>query len=460
MNSFRRLLPLLVFSFATQIQAAQNPPAQGANSQPASQAQPASTSPWLDQLKSPDAKVRIKAAREMAKSGDLSVVGPLADALNDSNSDVRREIILALAQFRQPQALDGLIKGTKDADPEVRTVAVRCLVGQYTGEIPTAGFTGFVKKQWRRTRGHFEEDNTKIDPGLVVDPKTVPALQQTVNDTQSIEAARLAAWGLGVLLAKSAVPDLVKAAHSQDDELARQALHALQKIKDTSAGPQVVDLLDAPDEDVRRDAAVTVGVLKATEAQPKLESIYQDNSNNKNREKAIEGLAYLGQPSSAPVFLKALWSEDASIRASAAEGLARVGDTKNLTDVQKEYAVEKDNNVKLALLFAKCAMGDTNELGNLVDELNSRLRGDNAQTYLVELARKNDFLVKLYPYLDSRDNEVRRRLCIVLMYDGDQGNVQQLERLTHDNNGDVATTALRALRAIRARPASTATSGR
>jgi HEAT repeat protein len=460
MKCFLRFLPLLVFTCALPVQAAPPPPAQGTGSSTSAQAQSASPSPWLDQLKSPDAKIRIKAAREMAKSGDLSVVGPLADALNDPSSDVRREIILALAQFRQPQALDGLIRGTKDSDPDVRTVAVRCLVGQYTGVIPTAGFTGFVKKTWRRTKSHFEEDDTKIDPGLVLDPKVVPTLQQTLNDTQSIEAARLAAWGLGVLLARSAVPDLVKAAHSRDDELAQQALLALQKIKDTSAGPQLVDLLDAPDQDVRLDAAVTVGILKATDARTKLESMYQNSTNKKVREKAIEGLAYLGQPTSAPVFLKGVWSEDATIRTSAAEGLARVGDTKNLTDVQKEYAVEKDSKVKLALLFAKCAMGDTNELGNLVDDLNSRLRGDIAQAYLTELGRKNEFLAKLYPYLDSRDSEVRRRLCLVLMYDGDQGNVPQLERLTHDNEGDVATAALRALRAIRARPASTATSGR
>jgi hypothetical protein len=37
------------------------------------------------------------------------------------------------------------------------------------------------------------------------------------------------------------------------------------------------------------------------------------------------------------------------------------------------------------------------------------------------------------------------------MYSGDQGSLQQLDRLAHDPDSDVAATALRAKRAIRAR---------
>jgi len=86
-----------------------------------------------------------------------------------------------------------------------------------------------------------------------------------------------------------------------------------------------------------------------------------------------------------------------------------------------------------------------------VSELSSKIRGDVAASYLTELARKPAFLAKLYPFLQSPDNGIRKRLCVVLMYSGDQGSLQQLDRLAHDPDSDVAAAALRAKQAIRAR---------
>jgi hypothetical protein len=46
---------------------------------------------------------------------------------------------------------------------------------------------------------------------------------------------------------------------------------------------------------------------------------------------------------------------------------------------------------------------------------------------------------------------VRKRLCAVLMYSGDQSSLEPLDRLGHDPDGDVTAEALRAKRAIRLR---------
>ncbi len=86
-----------------------------------------------------------------------------------------------------------------------------------------------------------------------------------------------------------------------------------------------------------------------------------------------------------------------------------------------------------------------------MDGLGSRLHGDAARTYLIELSQDPKFLPKLYPYLNSQDATVRRSLCMVLMFSGDATSLQHLERLSHDRNGDVASEALRAMRAIRVR---------
>ena len=112
---------------------------------------------------------------------------------------------------------------------------------------------------------------------------------------------------------------------------------------------------------------------------------------------------------------------------------------------------EKDAGPRLAMQFALAALGKEDALSDLVSDLGSKLRGDVARAYLTELSRNPAFLPRLYPYLQSPDNTIRKRLCEVLMYSGDQTSLAQLDRLVQDPDTAVAAAALRAKRAIRAR---------
>jgi len=397
--------------------------------------------------------VRAKAASDLGKEGNPATIPALAGALTDPSAKVRREVVLALGQFHQTGVLPPLIQATKDLDGDVRALAVQSLVGYYSGVAPSTGLTGFMRRNVERVKGHFEADDTKIDPGLAVDPQVVTALIATLKDTRSAQASRQAAKGLGTLGAKSAVPDLVTAAHSSDTDLAREALNALAKIKDLSAGPKLVDLVDSPNKDVKRDACVTVGILRTNEALPKLQSVFESSADQKDKVAALQGLAYLGQKVSVPLFIKALWSEDKekNLRQAAAEGLARAADPQSLGELEKAVSVEKDAEVKLAIEFAITALDKQDYLSSLVSELGSKTRGDVARAYLTELARNPAFLPRLYPYLQNQDAGVRKRLCTVLMYSGDQSSLEPLDRLSHDPDNGVAAQAMRAKRAIRAR---------
>ncbi len=124
--------------------------------------------------------------------------------------------------------------------------------------------------------------------------------------------------------------------------------------------------------------------------------------------------------------------------------MARAADPQSLGELQKAVSVEKDASAKLAMEFALAALGKEDALNDVVSELGSKMRGDVARSYLTELARNPAFLPKLYPYLQSPDAGMRKRLCVVLMYSGDQGSLQQLDRLEHDPDNDVAAAALRA----------------
>jgi HEAT repeat protein len=395
--------------------------------------------------------VRAKAAQDLGKQGNISTIPALAAALSDPSPKVRHEVVVALAQFHQPAVFPPLEQATKDLDDGVRVAAVQYLVAYYSGVQPNTGLTGFVRKGWQRATSHFQADDTKIDPGVTVDPTVVSSLIAVMKDTRSSAASHEAAKGLGILLAKAAMPDLVAAAHSSDPDLAREALNALSKIKDIDAGPKLVDLLDSPNKDIKRDACVTVGILRAKEALPKLQSIFQGDADVKDKVAAMQGLAFLGDKVSVPVFTKALWDDNKDIRQGAAEGLARAADPQSLGELEKAVAAEKDSSPRLAMEFALTALGKKDALDDLVSELGSKIRGDVARSYLTELSRDPAFLPKLYTYLQSPDAAIRKRLCVVLMYSGDQGSLQQLDRLEHDPDGDVAAAALRAKRAIRAR---------
>ncbi|MCL5005838.1 MAG: HEAT repeat domain-containing protein [Acidobacteria bacterium] len=436
--------------------------AAGANQSPAkaSQSGASSAGSETEDLKNPNPKIRAKTARELGQTGDPSVVPALAAALSDPSPKVRQQVVIALASIRVSQSLDALISATTDSNEQVRWLAIKGIEGYYTGHAPKSGFMAFVKRQYRGVKRQFDQTITEVPPGTVVSVRAVAALDRAMMDPRFPRDSREAARALGILRAKLAVPDLVTTAHSSDADLAREALNSLSKIRDTSAGPKLIDLLDSPNRGVKQDAAVTIGILRTRAAVPKLQSMYENSPNKGTREKALEGLSYIGDPVSGPIFLKALWDPDNSIQISAAEGLGRSKYQPALPDLLRAAPAEKNAEVRVAMEFAITSLGRSDYLSALINDLGSGSTNDIAQSYLIELARRPGFLSKLYPYMDSRDAEVRRRLCNVLMYSGDSTSVQPLERASHDADGSVAAAALRALAAVRQRVSASAPSAR
>jgi HEAT repeat protein len=428
----------------------------GASQQTAAPAQVTSGSD-VEDLRNPKPKIRAKAAREIGETGDPAAVPALISALNDSSVRVRKQVVVALASIRVKQSLQGLIQATSDSDSEVRWLAVKGIEGYYTGVTPKTGFLGYMERQYRNAKRTFQGGPIRITPGTAVDPQAVSALDRVMMDTQHPRAAREATRALGMLLARQAVPDLVIAAHSPSEDLAREALNSLGKIQDVSAGPKLVDLLSSSNRKVQQDAAVTVGILRTSAAVPKLQALYENGPSKQTRQKALQGLAYVGDPASVPIFVKALYDKEASVRGYAAQGLARAKDQKALPDLLRSAPAEKNADARLAMEFAVTSLGRNDYLSSMIDSLDSG-EADVAQAYLVELSHEPNFLAQLYPYTNSRNDQVRQRLCKVLMYAGDGTSIHPLEQLSRDNNNDVAAAALRALSAVRSRAgASTAT---
>ena len=81
---------------------------------------------WISELRNPTIKKRRAAATLLGKSGNLSAIGPLIEALSDPHPGVRSDIVQALGRLRDSSAIPGLIASLKDADTLCSCRCYRC----------------------------------------------------------------------------------------------------------------------------------------------------------------------------------------------------------------------------------------------------------------------------------------------------------------------------------------------
>ena len=72
-------------------------------------------------------KKRRASATLLGKSGNLSAICPLIEALSDPHPAVRSDIVQALGRLRDSSAIPGLIASLKDTDPSVRAAAIAAI---------------------------------------------------------------------------------------------------------------------------------------------------------------------------------------------------------------------------------------------------------------------------------------------------------------------------------------------
>jgi beta-lactamase regulating signal transducer with metallopeptidase domain len=162
-------------------------------------------------------------AREGDDNGDEhktvspAVVQALTEALKDSDAEVRKSAMQALARFRVPAAYDAFVAGLKDSDADVRQQAA------------------FALSQLR-------------------DARATDALIGALKDSDG-DVRQQAAFALSQLRDPRAVPALTSALKDQDDDVREQAIFALSQIRDVSAVPALTTALSDPKPDVRKQAA-------------------------------------------------------------------------------------------------------------------------------------------------------------------------------------------------------------
>jgi HEAT repeat protein len=265
-----------------------------------------------------------------------------------------------------------------------------------------------------------------------------------------------AARAVGILRGTAAVPDLVQALQTKDDDVIYESLIAMQKIRDESAGPRAAFLIRDLHERVQIAAIETVGLLKTRQSIPDLQRVFDGASSDKVRSAALTALAMMPDPSSRPWFQRAFTDKDEGVRASAAEGFARLKTDSDRPMLERAFNDERKMGPRLAVAFALVSLGnvETTEfapLTYLVNTLNSKSYRNVAQPYLTETARDEKVRSALYGYLKTGTNDEKAGLVRVLGASGDESSVAHVQALTKDPNTEVAQEAIRALRALQMR---------
>jgi HEAT repeat protein len=406
------------------------------------------------ELSSTDPKQRAKAARELGNAGS-EAIAQLRPLLKDPVRDVRLEAVRAIVNIGTQHSLDPLIEATRDNDPEIQMRAADGLVNFYLPGYVQAGF----QRLGAAVRSRLDQENTQIiEPYVTVRPEVIEALGRLVTGAASMQARANAARAIGVLRGAAAVPELAQALQTKDDDVIFESLIAMQKIRDESAGPRAAFLIRDLHEPVQIAAIETVGLLKTRQSIPDLQRIYSESSSKKVRRAALTALAMMPDPSSRPYFQRAIVDRDEGVRASAAEGFARLKQATDRSMLDAAFNDEKKMAPRLALAFALVSLGEvqTTEfapLTYLVNTLNSRSYRNVAQPYLIEAARDEKARASLYGYLKAGTEDEKIGLLRVLAASGDRSSVTHVEPLTKDPDSEVAQEAIRAFRTLQSRAA-------
>lgn len=405
-------------------------------------------------LQSTDAKVRLKAVKQLADSGGSGAqkCEALAGLVRDPAPDVRDEVLIALIKVGGPQCLEPLRQLTRDANPDFQSMAVDGIVNFYLPGYVKFGWLNSVKAFGGNVKKRFTTPEPLIiQPSLQAAAADIAAITPLISGGSSMESRANAARAVGILRGTAAVPDLKQALRSDNTTIVIESLRSLEKIGDMSVGPDVVPSLTSTDAGVRAAAAHAAGQLRAKEAIRDLARLSQGDKDKNVRRESLVALAKIPENGEERTFLLFLRDKDEQMRAAAAEGLGRGGNAADLTTINDAFATEKSESARLSMAFAAVHLGDLDKIRYLVDGLDSSFHKGEARAFLIELAREPRILAELYTPLTSGTRDQKIELATVISRSGTGDSVTHLQRLTNDADPRVAEAAIRELKNLQAR---------
>ena len=373
-------------------------------------------------LRNPDPKVRLSAIRLLRESRYPDSVGPIAALVTDPVDVVQLEAIAAeLSLF--------LVEDI----PEKKRVALLVEV-RNAAQAPTA----------------FEAGSLAVW-SLPVPPELVRGLLQAVDD-ENPKVRLEAIYTLGTIarppLADESVPQLIKALDHYDPAIRTGAARVIGRLQVKTAGDALIRATNDSNAGVRFAAMRALGAIREDRAVQALTEQFNFYGKGEGAWSALDALARIANPSSVPLFKARLADKDHFLRRAAAEGLARTGDTSEISALQMAAGSDPSPMGRTAMAFALQKLGQ-NYIPRLVESMTSAKTAPQTADYLLELGPS--IVPTLLPHLQDPSPAIRGNVAQVIGALGGPAAEAALQPLTQDRDRDVAQAATRALRQLKTR---------
>ncbi|MDQ6704782.1 MAG: HEAT repeat domain-containing protein [Acidobacteriota bacterium] len=408
-----------------------------------------------------------KEIRAMARDGP-SAIPKLQELLRSPETSTRVEAVKTITEISGAASIDPLILATQDSDPEIQIRAAGGLVNVYLPGYARTSAGSSLRRAGNNLKAKFIDTNDRtIDRYVIVRPDVIQALGKLARGGASMDSRANAARAIGVLRGAAALPDLIEALRTKDGNVLYECLIAMQKIGDESAGPKIRYLLHDLDQRVQLAAIETAGILRDRGALGDLKNLVKEARDgardNKVKRAALTAAAMMPDLANRDLYSTYLRDRDERLRASAAEGFARLRNPADAPMLQQAYDDEAKNSPRLSLAFALVMDGKTetseySPLRYLVNSLNSIAYRGEAIPFLIEAARERVVRDSLYDSLETGTKDEKIQLAKILAISGDRNTIPHLEKVSRDKDEQIAAEGLRALRNLQARLGKTTTS--
>jgi HEAT repeat protein len=390
--------------------------------------------------------------------------------LASADAATRLRTAQMLKEAAYPEAAVPLSRLVVDPKDEVQLEAIAAELNIFLAEkIVPRKRVGFIVEK----RTPVAADAIFAAGPLAIGPRPVPsevldALRTAArDDNPRVRLEAMYAFGvLGVEpggdrrreLLRTSGPDLAAMIGAVDPSQRYAALQVIGRVferrlhdepVEQSVGDAVISALNEKEPAMQSAAMRALGVMRYDRAIQGLMDLFQYFGKGNMSERALDAIAHIAHPSSAPLLVAQLASKNATLKGTAIEGLARGGDRGTLTSLQTALATDLNPSVQLAGSFASVMLSDpgVEGLARLVDALKNPKLREQARRYLIEAApgRTQGFS----RYLQDPDPVVRTALVDALGLCDDGAAMVLLQPMASDQDVQVARAVERALERLR-----------
>lgn len=396
-------------------------------------------------------------------------VEPLAAALLDSRSYVRRAAAKALIQVGDQRAAELLAIALHDSDAKVRLAAAEGLQKLNPPNDPlTSAWHTVALKRWNRATAM---GRLAVEPLLFV-------LKTLDHEILSEVAKALHSLSQNGALDRQdtvrAIETLAAALQHSDRYVRLAAAEALGELHDSGAVSLLVSALQHPDEEVRQKAADTLGRLGDARAGDPLMQMLNDGSESV-RAHAVWALGAINDTRSISLLIATLSARSVSVT-SAVEGVLRKFGQAAVEPLIAELTSNHDEETRWRAINILGDIGDARSAGPLVEYWRKHPKQDptnpgSVAANLNKLAVPADPTLRawhavacakwaeaagmgapavepLLMMLRCGDHWIRSAAAKALGQITDPGAIESLVVALKDGDGDVRAAAARALNKI------------